>query len=141
MTNKTNNLKSKQTNSITPFELASLSANLAKDKKSHHITVLETSTITTISDYFVIVTVDSRPQMQAVLQSILDTHKKYYGYTPKGIDKDESGQWSVVDYGDVVIHIFTPQARDYYQLDAFWSHGLVIPESQWLTENNLRQVS
>ena len=132
-------MKNKQ--NITPFEIASHSANLARDKKSHHITVLETATITTISDYFVIVTVDSRPQMQAVLQSILETFKKFYGLSPKGFDRDETGQWSVIDFGDVVIHIFTPHARDYYQLDAFWSHGLVIPESQWLNMQDLRQAS
>ena len=117
-----------------PFTLAAALANLADEKKGSDITVLDTQDITSISDYFVIVTAESRTQLQAIAGGMQEVMKKTYGLEAKGVETDLPQHWILLDYGDIVVHLFNPESRQYYQLDNFWRHATVVEESQWRAE-------
>lgn len=119
----------------TPFQLASLVANLASDKKASDIQVLNLQDVSPFADYFVVATVESRPQMQALVGTIVEMCKKTLGLQPRGIERDPSAPWTLVDFGDVILHIFNPESRGFYQLENFWSHAQAIPETTWTLAN------
>lgn len=121
------------------LEMASLAANIAENKKASDTLVLDTGRVSYLADYFVICTADSVTQLRAIAEEI----KK--AFREKGEEKltpsmDPSTKWCLLDYGDVVIHIFHRSERDFYKLEDFWSHANVVPEERW-RKTNLQQAS
>ena len=112
------------------FDKASLAANIASEKKGSDITVLETTQVTSLSDFFVISSAESATQVRAIADAISDAFKQI-GYAPIGQERDNKGQWYLLDYGDIIIHIMHQETRSYYELETFWNHASVIPETRW----------
>ena len=81
--------------------------------------------IASFTDYFVIVSGSSRRMLQSLSSSLLREVKTQFHKTTQPEGEAESG-WIVMDYGDVVVHLFSPQQRDYYRLEDLWSEGNVI---------------
>ncbi len=121
------------TTKITPYEIAVLSANLVDQRKGKDIIVLKTEQVSSISDYFIIASVDSRTQMMALADHLVKALKQHH-LSPLNQDIDKAGRWTLLDYGDIVIHLFHHADRDYYNLERFWNHATEIPQSQWLKE-------
>lgn len=117
----------------TPFELATFAANMAEDKKAKDILVLMTEQVSTLSDYFVIASVESRTQMTALSEHLIKAFRQY-NLHPVGQQLDKSGRWTVLDFGDVVIHLFHQDDRTFYNLERFWNHATEIPRSRWINE-------
>lgn len=94
-------------------------AALALDKKAFDVKVLDIRGISTIADYLVIATGTSDKQVIAIADSIRTGLKKY----GKAIDVEgaREGKWIVIDYGDVLVHVFLEEFRRYYNLDELWS--------------------
>lgn len=107
-----------------------MAASQADDKKARDILLLEIEPVSTLADYFVIASVDSRTQMMALADTLTDSLKDWVG-KPLNIDRDKSGHWTVLDYGEVMIHILNRMDRDYYQLERFWNHARHVPPSEW----------
>lgn len=124
--------------SLSPFDIAAIAANLAETKKARDTRILNTEYVSTLADYFVITTVDSRAQMIALVDHILKALKKQ-NVCPIGRGVDTGGHWSLLDFGEVVVHVFQPEERDYYKLERFWNHATEIPKDAWLKEE--RQAS
>ena len=124
-------LNHKDQTPFMPFQLATSVAAMANEKKASDIQVLDLQNVSPIADYFVIATVDSRPQMQALANAITDYCKKTFGLHPKGIERDQNAPWTLLDFGDVVLHLFGPDSRHYYELESFWNHATTIPEANW----------
>ena len=110
----------------TPFEpgdptldLAQICAALALEKKAEDVVILEVSHLTSYADYFVIAAAGSERQSQAVARNVSDELRRR-GKLPLSTDGLEQGNWVIVDYGSVVVHVFMNSARAYYDLDGFW---------------------
>ncbi len=91
--------------------------------------MLDTRPISSIADYFVIATVDSERQAKAIIDEI-EKQMKAHEVRPLGIDGDAGSGWVLMDYGDVVVHIFDPGTRDYYQLEELWDKAPTIVHIQ-----------
>ncbi len=103
-------------------------ATLALDKKAFDVKILEISRLSSIADYLVIATGKSDKQAQAIADSIKQGLKKF----GKALDVEglKEGNWIVIDYGDVIVHVFHEELRRYYDLDGLWRNApsLDIPD-------------
>lgn len=122
------------------FEFASLLANLAETKKSEQTAILDVSQVSSVADFFVIATANSHTQIRAICHHIKN-HLKHLDLTPLSYEEDSQGHWYLIDYGDVVVHVMRPEARELYDLESFWSHGYPMPRDQWAEDlpNNRQQ--
>lgn len=114
---------------LEPIELAREIADIISDKKGSDIVILDTGKVSTIADYFVIATVDSERQAKAVLDEI-DKKLKAHRKLPMSIDGTANTGWVLLDYGDVIAHIFDPGTRDFYDLEDLWSNAPVVVRMQ-----------
>ena len=122
--------KQSQTPSIDSKKLAWQIASAAEDKKAEDIVLLDVAEVSYLADYFVLVTGFSRTQLNAIAESIEERLKKEFNLQPMRVSGKREGNWIVQDYGDVIAHIFLPEAREYYNLEAFWGHAERIEFSQ-----------
>jgi ribosome-associated protein len=113
-------------NSCTSEQLALLAAEAADDRKAGDMMLLKVSEVSFMADYFLIVSGYSRAQLRAISESIQDKVKERYNIMPMSIQGVAKGNWVLVDYGDVIVHVMSPDDREFYNLEAFWSHGEVI---------------
>jgi ribosome-associated protein len=121
---------------ITSQERALKTAAFALDKKAIDVKILDISRISSIADYLMLATGTSDKQVQAIADSVRSGLKKY----GKALDIEgaREGKWIVIDYGDVIVHIFVEELRRYYNLDELWGQAplLEIPEEyQWEKSN------
>jgi ribosome-associated protein len=94
-------------------------AELALDLKAHDVLVLDLRGISTATDYFVIAGGTSDVQVKAIADHIVDELKKE-GVRPEHVEGLRGGRWVLLDYVDFVVHVFHPQARQFYQLENLW---------------------
>ncbi len=91
----------------------------ALDKKAENIVVLEVKKIIDYADYFLILSGNSVRQNQAIFDSIIESLKGLKK-RPLHVEGFERGEWILLDYGSIIIHIFSPKAREYYDLESLW---------------------
>jgi ribosome-associated protein len=108
-----------------PLELARQIVELAEDKKAADIALLELAPLTTLADYFVICSGGSERQLDAIADGIVSTLRDDK-VRPIGREGTAASHWVLLDYGSVVVHIFTPPERDYYGLEKHWSEARTI---------------
>jgi ribosome-associated protein len=113
---------------LSSQERALKCAELAFDKKAFDIRALDIAKVSSIADYLVIISGNSDKQNQAIADGIR-TGLKQYGKI-QDIEGENEGKWIVMDYGDVIVHIFSDQLRHYYKLDELWSMApqMALPE-------------
>ena len=109
-------------------DIAIFAAQTAEDKKGDTIIVYDLRGLTDLTDYFVIVTAHSKAQIRAIVETISHDLKKQHNVNKYGQEGNENGQWILLDYSDCVIHIFSPQLRDYYGLESLWGDA---PRVNW----------
>jgi len=97
-----------------------LSARTAQDNKARDIVVLDMRKVTPLYDYFVIVTGTSRRQIHTLAEEI-DAAMHAEGDARMGIEGYEASKWVVQDYGDILVHVFDPDTREYYNLEELWA--------------------
>ena len=102
------------------LELARACALYADDKKAENIRILDLRGLSPISDYFVLVTALSTPQLRAVRDEIVERMKEEHNTAPNVKDGNFESQWIILVYGNVMIHILTPEKREYYSLEELW---------------------
>jgi ribosome-associated protein len=91
--------------------------------------VLNVSELTTMADYFVICSGNSERQVQAVAEALIETAERS-GRAPLGIEGLHGARWVLVDFGDVIAHVFTPDERAYYRLERLWGDAPVVVHLQ-----------
>jgi len=103
----------------------------AESKKATDILVLDLTGITSFADYFVICTGANQRQIQAISDEVGLQMKRRAGELPLSVEGYNQAEWVLADYGDTLIHIFSPKAREYYGLERLWRHGktVEIPEA------------
>ncbi|MGI0479754.1 ribosome silencing factor [Geminocystis sp. CENA526] len=105
---------------ISSKELALVIASAGDDRKADNIVLLNVEKMSYLADYFVIMTGFSQPQLRAISLSIEDKVYEKFDRNPVRIEGKNEGNWILHDYGDVIAHIFLPEARQFYDLEAFW---------------------
>jgi ribosome-associated protein len=111
-------------------DIALYAARVAEDKKSTDVIIYDVRGLTDITDYFVLATAHSRSQIRAVIETIR-RELKAAGVKRVGMEGDASGQWVLIDFADCVIHVFSPQLREYYSLESLWGDA---PTVDWKKE-------
>ena len=104
-------------------ELAITVAQAASDRKAGDIVILRVAEVSYVADYFVMVTGYSRPQVRAIAGAITDQVEQEWQQRPLRTEGQAEGNWLLLDYGDVIVHIMSPKEREFYNLEAFWGHA------------------
>jgi len=97
----------------------------AGDKQASDIVLLDARAVCSFADYFVVCTVDTERQLRAVYEEVEHTLKKE-GVLPHHHEGTLDSGWLLLDYGDVIIHIFATFEREYYQLDKLWNEANLV---------------
>lgn len=105
---------------MTPKEMATIIAKELDNKKGVDIKILETASVTTLADYFVICTGTSTTQIKA-LSDACQKAMTERGEEPHHVEGHRGGSWVLLDYSSVVVHLFMDEARKFYDLERLWS--------------------
>ena len=106
---------------------ALLCADYALDKKATNVRILEVKGLSSLTDYLLIASGRSDRQVQAIAENVRMGLKKDHATPPLAVEGMEGGRWVLLDYGDVMVHIFQEPVRDFYDLDGLWSEAPEIP--------------
>ena len=107
------------------LDIARRVVELAEDKKAADIVLLDLSDLTTLADHFVICSGGSERQLDAIADGIVEGLRSE-GIRPFGREGLAASHWVLVDFGSVVVHVFTPPERDFYQLEKHWSEARTV---------------
>ncbi|WP_219836258.1 ribosome silencing factor [Paenibacillus sp. R14(2021)] len=110
---------------LNPEGLLQVVVAAAEEKKAHNIVALDLKNISLVADYFVICHGNSDVQVQAITTEIRKQAESR-GVRVRGIEGTDSGRWVLVDIGDVVVHIFHRDEREYYNIERLWSDAKVV---------------
>jgi ribosome-associated protein len=107
-----------------------LAVQAAQEKKGAAISVLDLSSAGAFTEYFVICTGFSTPQVQAICTEVEEQLYKHMGRSPEHREGERSAEWALLDFGGFVVHVFSEQARRYYDLERLWraSPKLEVPD-------------
>ena len=117
-----------QEEALDSISLSHQIVDLIEDKQAADIVMLDIHELTTLATYFIIATVDNERQAKAIEDTLLEQLKLRQNVRPlqmEGLD-GAGGGWSVLDYGDVIVHLFTEEMRRYYKLEELWSKAPVV---------------
>ena len=109
-------------------EMARIAIDAMDDKKAIDIRVIDIEHISTLADYFIIASGSNRNQVQAMADEV-DEKMGRAGYEPKQVEGYRNANWILMDYGDVVIHIFDKENRLFYDLERIWRDGTLVDRS------------
>lgn len=104
---------------ITPLKLARMAGQLALSKKGFDVKILKLKSISSVCDYFVIASGEADVQVKAIARAI-DDGLREVGYKPYHREGESEGRWVLLDYIDVVVHIFYEPTRQFYALEKLW---------------------
>jgi ribosome-associated protein len=110
---------------------AFLSVQAAANKKAENIKILDLKELSSFTEYFMIASGHSDRQVQAIADSII-IELKEEGYAPVSVEGYREGRWIIVDFGDMVAHIFLDALREFYDLENLWHHAKKVPIPQEL---------
>jgi ribosome-associated protein len=106
---------------LTPLEQAQRIARVAQEKLARDVTILDMRPVCSYTDYFVVCTGQNPRQTKAIFDEVHGRLKADDRTIPHNVDGLDQSTWILVDYLDVVLHVFTPEARSYYRLEDLWS--------------------
>lgn len=114
---------------LKSIELAKKFVQILEEKRGENVVVVEIGPYLFVTDYFVIASGES-PKHVKTLAQYLEEKASEMGYKPLGREGIESSGWVLLDYGDVVVHIFDRPLRDYYRLEKLWEDALRVEEEE-----------
>ncbi|XOQ49213.1 MAG: ribosome silencing factor [Eubacteriales bacterium] len=111
--------------SMTPLELAKEAAKILDDKKAIDLKIIGIKDISVLADYFVLATGTSSTHVKSLADEI-EFQLKQLGKSADHVEGYRSNSWVLLDYGSVIIHVFTSDAREFYNLDRLWQDGEIV---------------
>jgi ribosome-associated protein len=105
---------------MNPAQLAETIAGLAADKKAVDVVELDVRNVIGYTDFFLVCSGNTARQTKSIHDGIHQTLKDEHGLLPRRVEGVREARWILMDYLDVVVHIFTPEARDFYRLEQLW---------------------
>ena len=118
--------KMEETTELTSRECALIAARASDEKKATDIMVQEVCELIGVTDYFIIATAANNRQVAAIIDEIEEQLRKQAHVKPIHREGTQDGTWSLLDYGSFVVHVFQPETREYYRLEALWNDAPVI---------------
>jgi ribosome-associated protein len=108
------------------LELARYIVDTIADQKGENILLLDIQELSILADYFVIASTTSERQAKAILDNVRSKVKQAFSVRLLHTEGDASTGWVLIDYGDVVVHLFSQEVRDYYDLEELWKEGRIV---------------
>ena len=102
---------------------------MLSERQAADIVLMDISTVSTFTDYFVIATAGSQRQMNALIDS-LDRDLRDDGIRPRRTEGSPDSGWVLIDFGDAIVHLFSPDERAYYALESLWAKGVSVVHLQ-----------
>jgi ribosome-associated protein len=127
----------KRASQIDSREAAFTAANAAESKKGHGTLILEVGQVTVLAEYFVIAGGETLTQVRAIVDAI-DAALNELGLRPKSIEGKKEGRWVLMDYSDIIVHVLHEKERNFYNLEQFWNHALIVDRNEWLEEDDVQ---
>ena len=115
---------------LETLDLARSVVDSLVDGQGEDVLLLDISEVSIIADYFVIASVSSERQAKALIEAVTTQCKESLGTRPWRIEGEPSDGWVLIDYGGVVVHLFAPEARSYYDLEELWKASRVVVRVQ-----------
>lgn len=112
-------------------EMIKLAIEALEDKKAENINIIDIGDVSSIADYFIIASGNSRNQVQALIDSVEEKLGKA-GFEKKQIEGYDSANWILMDYGDIIVHVFDQENRLFYDLEKVWTNGKKVETSDFL---------
>lgn len=106
-------------------EMLKIACAALEDKKAFDIKIIDISRISTLCDYIVIADGTNKKQVQALSDNVEDNMHEA-GYSHKGVEGYSEGVWILLDYYDIIIHIFSEESRRFYNIEKIWSDGDIV---------------
>jgi ribosome-associated protein len=100
------------------------------EKKGSDILLLDVRDQAIFADYFLLCTGDTEPQLRALSHSVMGNAKSKAGARARGVEGEPADGWILVDYGDVIVHLFDPAKRAYYDLESLWHEARIVVRMQ-----------
>ena len=110
-------------------KMANLAVEALEDKKAEDIRILDISNVSVLADYFIIANGTNRNQVQAMADNVEEALGNA-GFEPKQIEGYRAANWILMDYNDIIIHIFSEQDRMFYDLERIWRDGICIDSDE-----------
>lgn len=119
---------------MTEKKMVGVAVKALDSRRGRDIKVLYTGDQTTLADYFVICNGTSNTQVRALADAVEEAMTQN-GEEPHHVEGHRGGQWTLLDYSSVVVHVFTEEAREFYNLERLWSDAAPVDVSQYLTRD------
>ena len=114
----------------TSKEIAKLACEALADKKADDIKVIDISEVSSLADYFVIAGGMNRNQVQAMADNVEEELGKA-GYPCKQVEGYQSANWILMDYGDIIVHVFDKESRLFYDIERIWRDGKIMEAGEF----------
>ena len=111
---------------LTPRDYAIIAARAADEKKATDIVVQNVGELIGVTDYFVIVTATNNRQVHAIIDAVEEAERLQAKIKPLHREETRDGSWELLDYGSIVVHVFQPETREFYRLEALWNDAPVM---------------
>jgi len=116
----------KKTIAGDPLDWAKCAAEAALSKKATEVAIIKVKPALVIVDYFIVATADNTLQFNAVIEAVEDALRIDYGLKPIGREGMLSASWVLLDFGDIVVHVFDPKTRDFYRLETLYNDAEIF---------------
>ena len=114
------------TEELTSKDYAIIAARAADEKKATDIVVQNVGELIGVTDYFVIVTATNNRQVHAIIDAVEEAERLQAKIKPLHREETRDGSWELLDYGSIVVHVFQPETREIYRLEALWNDAPVM---------------
>lgn len=122
------------TDNLTQQQKLEIIVKALDSKKAEDIKVIKVGDLTVIADYFVIADGTSSTQTKALADEA-EYKMQENGIVPNRVQGNNGSNWVIIDYGDIVVHVFSKEQRDFYNLERLWRDGEDIDISDWVKQN------
>ncbi|HJW82997.1 MAG TPA: ribosome silencing factor [Anaerolineae bacterium] len=111
---------------LETLDLAHAIVDAIAEKQGENVVLMDIHALTPLADYFIICSARSDRQVKAIIDGLHEHTKRRLGASPRRVEGQPASGWVLVDYGDIVVHVFTPHTRAFYSLESLWKDAPVV---------------
>jgi len=111
---------------LETLDLAHAIVDAIAEKQGENVVLMDIHALTPLADYFIICSARSDRQIKAIIDDLHEQTKRHLAASPRRVEGQAASGWVLVDYGDIVVHVFTPRTRAFYNLESLWKDAPVV---------------